>query len=120
ERGAHHTKAVAVVAARLAERGWTVMARGEPYIVCDVDGRPVTPEEAKAIIVQHYTVTDEVRRRLRTRKRAGKAPHQVLKAHAKPDARGVGKRGDLPRPNSQDRTIEAVNRTMTATPTTTP
>src|SRR5205807_950224 len=28
ERGGHHTKAVAVVAARLAERAWTVMARG--------------------------------------------------------------------------------------------
>src|SRR5690349_8373982 len=30
ERGAHHTKALCVVAARLAERAWVVLARGEP------------------------------------------------------------------------------------------
>ncbi len=86
ERGAHHTKAVCVVAARLAERAWTVMARGEPYVIRDLDGNPVTPAEAKAIIAERYTVTDEVRRRRRSRSRplrevAGKAPQEVLEAH---------------------------------------
>src|SRR5437867_3332387 len=41
--GAHHTKAVRVVAARLAERAWTVPARGEAYVLRDLDGSPVTP-----------------------------------------------------------------------------
>ena len=31
------------VAAHLAERAWTVMDRGTPYVVCDTDGTPVTP-----------------------------------------------------------------------------
>ena len=69
ERGAHHQKAVCVVAARLAERSWAVMARGEPYVLRDIDGREVTPAEAKAIIAERYTVSDEVRARRSTRRR---------------------------------------------------
>jgi hypothetical protein len=43
QQGASHRKALCVVAARLAERGWLTMARGEPYVICDLEGRPVTP-----------------------------------------------------------------------------
>jgi transposase len=69
--GAHHTKAVCVVAARLAERAWTVLARGEPYVLRDLDGAPVTPEQARRIIAERYAVADEVRRRRRSRKATG-------------------------------------------------
>lgn len=95
ERGAHHNKATRVVAAKLAERIWVVMSRGEPYVVRDVDGRPVERAEAKAIIAERYTVPEEVRRRRRSRKWR-KAP-QVLEARSeKSDAQGVDSRGDLP------------------------
>jgi len=77
ERGANHLKALCVVAAHLAERSWVVLARGEPYVVRDADGRPVGREEARAIIAEHFTVPEEVRRRRRSKK-VGKAPHQVL------------------------------------------
>jgi hypothetical protein len=80
-RGAHHTKAICVVAGRLAERAWVVMSRGEPYGICDLDGTAVSPKQAKAIIAERYTVTEEVRRRRRTRKttkRVGRVPQQVL------------------------------------------
>ncbi len=55
-----------MVAAHLAERAWAVMARGMPYVICDVDG------------TERYTVPPEVRARRRGRKptAAGKAPHQ--------------------------------------------
>jgi hypothetical protein len=69
--GAHHTKAVCVVAARLAERAWTVLARGEPYVLRDLDGAPVTPEQARRIIAERYAVADEVRLRRRSRKAIG-------------------------------------------------
>ncbi|TWH68165.1 hypothetical protein JD77_03154 [Micromonospora olivasterospora] len=42
ERGAEHLKACCVVAARLAERLWVVMRRRMPYVICDVDGIPVS------------------------------------------------------------------------------
>ncbi len=98
ERGAHHQKAVCIVAARLAERAWVVMSRAEPYVIRDVDGTPVSPAEAHAIIEEHYRCPEDVRRRRRSRKSARKAPHQVLKAHASGQTRHrVDSRGDLPR-----------------------
>jgi len=83
QRGATHRKALCVVAARLAERGWLTLARGEPYVICDLEGRPVTPEQAKRLIAERFTVTPEVRRRRRSTKKAGKAPHKALKAQGK-------------------------------------
>jgi transposase len=79
QRGKDHLGALCVVAAHLAERAWTVMDRTMPYVVCDTDGTPVTPQQAKAIIARHFTVPEEVRRRRRSRK--GKAPQQVLTGH---------------------------------------
>jgi hypothetical protein len=79
QRGNDHLGALCVVAAHLAERAWTVMDRGTPYVVCDTDGTPVTPAKAKAIIAERWTVPEEVRRRRRNKK--GKAPQQVLTGH---------------------------------------
>ena len=42
ERGATHLKACCVVAGHLAERAWTVLNRGTPYVICDNNGNPVT------------------------------------------------------------------------------
>src|SRR4029077_15762607 len=74
ERGAEHLKAVCVVAGALAERAWTVMNRQMPYVICDIDGTPVTPEQAKRIIARDFTVPDEVRRRRRSSKTPGRQP----------------------------------------------
>ncbi len=82
QRGATHRKALCVVAARLAERAWLTFARGEPYVVCDLDGQPVTPDQAKHLIAEQFTVPTEVRRR-RSSTKAGKAPHMALKAQVK-------------------------------------
>jgi transposase len=80
ERGANHLKALCVVASHLAERSWAVLARGTPYELQDTDGRPVSRQEAKAIIAECWTVPEEVRRRRRSKK-VGKVPHQVLSGH---------------------------------------
>jgi hypothetical protein len=77
-----------VAAASLAERAWTVMRRGTPYVICDTDGQPVTAAQAKAIIAERWTVPPEVRARRRSKK-TGKAPQKVLA--------GQYARGDLPR-----------------------
>ncbi len=95
ERGKDHLGALCVVAANLAERAWAVMHRGMPYVICDTDGRPVTPAQAKAIIAERWTVPPDVRARRRSKK-AGKAPQKVLRGHSKPRARSASERGDLP------------------------
>ena len=56
-----------VVASRLAARTFSVMARGEPYIIRDLDGTPVTVAEARDLIAAHYQVPEDVRRRRRGR-----------------------------------------------------
>ena len=76
ERGATHLKACCVVAGHLAERAWTVLHRGTPYVICDNNGTPVTAEEAKQIIADKWTVPEEVRKRLRSRKTAGRPPRR--------------------------------------------
>ena len=97
QRGASHRKALCVVAARLAERGWLTMARGEPYVICDLAGRPVTPEQARRLIAERFTVPAEVRRRRRSTKQAGKAPHKALKAQIK-SQREAGHEATFPTP----------------------
>jgi len=99
ERGATHLKACCVVAGHLAERAWTVLHRGTPYVTCDTNGNPVTAAEAKAIIAEKWTVPEDVRKRRRSRKMAGKAPQ----AATRPD-----KRGDPPRPRSSRPRTQAV------------
>jgi len=92
ERGATHLKACCVVAGHLAERAWAVLNRSTPYVICDTNGNPVTPAEAKKIIAERWTVPEEIRKRRRSRKIAGKAPQAALT--------GPDRRGDPPRPRS--------------------
>ena len=105
ERGGSHVKALCVVAANLAERAWAVLQRGEPYQVRDIDGHPISADEAKAIIANQFTVPEDVRRRLRARKRqqGGKAPQQVVARHAKPSAVRAATRQPSPEPMVTER-----------------
>jgi transposase len=109
ERGKDHLGALCVVAANLAERFWAVMNRGMPYVTCDTDGRPVTVEEARAIIAEHWTVPPEVRARRRSKK-TGKAPQTVHAGQSKPSTRSADTRGDLPHRASFTDTANHVNR----------
>jgi hypothetical protein len=63
------------------------MKRGTPYVICDNDGTPVTPDQAAAIIAEHWTVPTEVRAR-RSNKKKGKVP-QAITTRSRT-------RGDLP------------------------
>jgi transposase len=100
ERGATHLKACCVVAGHLAERAWTVLNRGTPYVICDNNGQPVTTAQARQIIADKWTVSEEVRKRRRSRKMAGKAPQAATT--------GPDRRGDPPRPRSSRHRSHAV------------
>jgi Transposase IS116/IS110/IS902 family len=56
---------------------------------------PGHPEQAKQIITERWTVPEEVRRRRRSRKTKGKAPHQVLEGHVS-GAQGATRRPSPP------------------------
>ena len=101
ERGKDHLGALCVVAANLAERTWVVLRRQMPYVICDTNGQPVTPAEAKASIAKNYTVPADVRARRRSTKK-GKAPQAARS--------GRHQRGDLPHQPSSTPTLDQINR----------
>jgi hypothetical protein len=65
EHGHCHTQATVAVARKLVERTWTVLTRGTPYELQDVDGAPIGHLEAKKMITDHYTVPEHVRAKAR-------------------------------------------------------
>lgn len=60
--GKHHNSALCHVASTLLTRIVACWRRGEPYVLRDVDGRPVNLAEAKRIVAERYTVPSELRR----------------------------------------------------------
>jgi transposase len=100
ERGKNHLGALCVVAATLAERAWIVMKRQTPYVVRDIDDRAVEPQEAAAIIAEHWTVPTDVRARRRNKK-TGKAPQAI--------STRTQQRGDPPRTASSTSRRQHVN-----------
>lgn len=70
DRGHCHTQATVAVARKLIERTWTVLTRGEPYQLRDVDGTPVTVATGKHLARTTYAVPEQVRARARARSAA--------------------------------------------------
>lgn len=64
-KGHCHTQAVCAVAVRLIGRVLRILKDEKNYELRDVDGRPVTKKEAKAIIRKRYIVPEEIRQRTR-------------------------------------------------------
>lgn len=67
-KGHHHKQAICAVAGRLVGRIHRVLRTGQPYILRDTDGQPVTIAEARAIIAERFVVPAQIRdaRRVRT------------------------------------------------------
>jgi len=65
ERRLHHYSAVCHLATTLLTRIAACLRSGQLYELRDVDGTPVTPAQARAIIAERYTVPPAARRRSR-------------------------------------------------------
>jgi transposase len=63
KKGNHHNQAVCACATRLLDRVLVVLREDRPYELRNVDGTPVTAEEARTIIAEHYKVPEKVRKR---------------------------------------------------------
>lgn len=61
QHGHCHTQATVAVARKLVERTWTVLTRGTPYQMRNVDGEPISQLEAKRAVKIQWTVPDHVR-----------------------------------------------------------
>jgi transposase len=76
-KGKHHTQAVCACATHLLDRVYVILKEDRPYQLRDVDGTPVTREQARAIIAERYTVPDEVRKRNNRRARKERAERRM-------------------------------------------
>jgi transposase len=82
-KGKHHTQAVCCCATHLMDRVRAVLRDGRPYELRDVDGTPVTWQEARAIIAERYQVPEEVRKRNSKRARKARRDEQAERKRKK-------------------------------------
>lgn len=76
-KGKHHTQAVCACATHLLDRVLVIWTEDRAYELRDVDGTPVTRQEALAIIAERYTVPKEVRERNNRRARRERAQQRA-------------------------------------------
>ncbi|WP_418609537.1 IS110 family transposase [Gluconobacter cerinus] len=60
-KGHYHKQALCAVANRIVNRIFSVLKRGKPYELRDREGNSITLCEAKAIILERYTVGENIR-----------------------------------------------------------
>ena len=64
--GKHHNSALCHIATTLLTRIIACWRAGQPYILRDVDGTPVTVDQARKIIAERYPIPKDLRTRRRT------------------------------------------------------
>lgn len=62
QSGKHHNSALCHIATTLLTRVVACWKNRTPYQLRDIDGRPVTKAEARAIIAERYRIPDDIRR----------------------------------------------------------
>jgi len=80
-KGKHHNQAVCACATHLLDRIRVVLLQDRPYELRDVDGTPVTPKQARAIVLERYIVPEEVRRRSNRRARRERTEQKAERKH---------------------------------------
>jgi transposase len=83
----HHTAALCTIAAVLLTRILACLRSGQPYQLRDVDGRPITPSQGRAIVAQRYRIPPEIRAARRSLTSTQRPPRRDERAK-----QGVAKR----------------------------
>src|SRR4029453_10151511 len=66
DAGKHHNSALCHIATTLLTRIIACWRTGQPYVLRDVDGTPVTIDQARQIIAERYAIPKNLRARRRT------------------------------------------------------
>jgi hypothetical protein len=82
-KGKHHSQAVCACATHLLDRVRVILAEDRLCEVRDVDATPITREQARAIVLERYTVPEEVRRRNARRARRDRAERRAERKEKK-------------------------------------
>jgi len=84
ERGRTHTQAMCAVASHLVGRIWAVVRQDRPYEWRDLEGNPITREQARAIALT-LRVDPETRARLSARRKGGPRTSRARQPEAPQD-----------------------------------
>jgi len=76
-KGKHHTQAVCACATHLLDRVRVILTENRAFELRDVDGTPLSPQQAREIVVERYTVPKEVRQRNNQRARRQRAEQRA-------------------------------------------
>jgi transposase len=76
-KGKHHQQAICTCATHLLDRVLVTLREDRPYELRDVDGSPVSKDQALKIIAERYSVPEAVRRRNNKRTRRERADQQA-------------------------------------------
>jgi transposase len=68
--GKNHKQAMGAVMSHMAARVLAVLREDKPYELRDIQGRPITHEESRRLILSNYQVPEEIKRERRRRKTA--------------------------------------------------
>lgn len=69
--GKNHMQAMGAVMSHMSARVLAVLREDKTYVLRDIDGRIVSTEEARKIILSKYQVPEEIRKEKRRRKTPG-------------------------------------------------
>ena len=61
DKGHHHKQALCAVATRLVNRIHRVLKTGNPYVLRNHNGEPITIQQAKALVAEQFTVPETIR-----------------------------------------------------------
>lgn len=79
KKGKHHAQAICTCASHLLDRVLVVYREDRPYVLQDIDGTPISKEQAVALIHERYQVPEEVRQRNKKRTRHEQAERRAEK-----------------------------------------
>jgi hypothetical protein len=71
--GKNHMQAMGAVMSHLSARVLAVLREDKPYDIRDMEGRSVSREEARKLILDKYQVSEEIRKERRRRKTSSSA-----------------------------------------------
>jgi hypothetical protein len=90
-KGKHHNQAVCTVATHLLDRVLVILKEDRPYLLRDVDGSPLTRQQARQVVLAQYTVPKEVRQRNNKNARRKRANQRAERNFARSQVKKVGK-----------------------------
>ena len=89
--GKHHNSAMCTIAAVLLTRIAACLRTGTTYQLRDTDGRPITEQQGRQIVIQRYTIPHQVRAGRRRVQGPTRPPRRNERAE-----KGVDKRSEAP------------------------